>query len=191
MDLDQEVASRLHNEGVAVIGWSTLRYFWQARTPERFRRDLARVLNVLPEGMRLFAGGYSFGAEVVPIALAEDPRSEPALGRIQGLVLIGPGRYATFEVSPLDWIFHNTTPTAHPVRTALERKLALPVLCLRPADDEDSGCPPEGRAGLRTVTLPGSHHFGGDYASLAKKIADFLRSTAEGDAAGEPTPPGP
>jgi type IV secretory pathway VirJ component len=179
MELDQEVASRLHDSGVAVIGWSTLRYFWKAQTPEGFRRDLERVIGTLPEEMPVYVGGYSFGAEVVPVTLASAPSLSPVLSRIDGLVLVGPGRYATFEVSPLDWIFNSTLPTEHPVRAALEKEARLPVLCLEPASGTDSGCPLRDRPGLTRVQLPGSHHFGGDYSALAEKITNFIRSAGE------------
>jgi len=159
MELDQEVASKLHDAGVAVIGWSTLRYFWQARTPEGFRGDLARVIEALPAQMRIFAGGYSFGAEVVPVTVASAPSGDPALSRIRGLVLVGPGRYATFEVSPLDWIFRSSTPTAHSVRTALQKESRLPVICLESGGGAESGCPQDARPGLvrcRGPTISGA-----------------------------------
>ncbi len=188
MDLDQEVASRLHDAGVAVIGWSTLRYFWKAQTPEGFLKDLARVIGALPEEMRVFAGGYSFGAEVVPVTLATAPAGDAALARIRGMVLLGPGRYASFEVSPLDWIFTSTTPTAHPVRAALEKERDIPVLCIEAAAGGDSGCPPDPRPGLTRIRLPGSHHFGGDYATLAEKIAGFIKTAGEDKPRQEVTP---
>jgi len=187
MELDQEIASQLHDAGVAVIGWSTLRYFWKAQTPASFRRDLERVIETLPEDLPVYAGGYSFGAEVVPVTLAAAPAPDPALARIQGLVLVGPGRYATFEVSPLDWIFTSHLPTEHPVRSALQKEERLPVLCLEPASGADSGCPQEPLPHLTRLQLPGSHHFGGDYGTLAKKIAEFIHRV--GQAAGDDRTP--
>ncbi|HEU4403555.1 MAG TPA: AcvB/VirJ family lysyl-phosphatidylglycerol hydrolase, partial [Candidatus Polarisedimenticolia bacterium] len=71
-ELDQRVAASLADRGVAVVGWNALRYFWEARSPERFLADLRRVLEALPESVRVFAGGYSFGAEVIPAALAAE-----------------------------------------------------------------------------------------------------------------------
>jgi type IV secretory pathway VirJ component len=174
MELDQEVASHLHDAGVAVVGWSTLRYFWGERTPAEFRRDLARVVGSLPDEMPVFAGGYSFGAEVIAVTLSQAEERTGALGRIHGLILLGPGRYATFEVSPLDWIFSSATPTAHPVRPALESATGLDVLCLESGSPADSGCPQEPRPGLARLHLRGSHHFGGDYEALARRIAAFM-----------------
>jgi type IV secretory pathway VirJ component len=176
VELDREVASRLVRSGIAVIGWNTLHYFWEPKAPERFRSDLSRVITALPREMKIFAGGYSFGAEVVPVAL--DPEAKPrlpGLDRIAGMVLLAPGSYATFEVSPLDWIFSNTLPTDYPVRRAIGSSLGLPVLCLEPISARNSGCPPNPRPGVTRLRLPGSHHFGGDYAGIARRITKFLR----------------
>ncbi|HZI93706.1 MAG TPA: AcvB/VirJ family lysyl-phosphatidylglycerol hydrolase [Patescibacteria group bacterium] len=172
-ELDQSVTSALAAQGVGVVGWNTLRYFWQPKTPDEFRADLARVVAALPEGMRVYAGGFSFGAEVVPVSLS--PGSGDALSRIAGLVLLGPGPYATFEVSPLDWIRTGESPTDHPVAAALERLDGLPVLCLDAAQHGPSGCPSATIRGLTHVNMPGGHHFGGDYDALAARILDFMR----------------
>jgi type IV secretory pathway VirJ component len=104
-DLDRTVASELASRGIAVVGWNALKYFWKAKTPEGFRADLERLVGSIPDGVKIFAGGYSFGAETVPVALAASALAEGgALSRIAGLVLLEPGPYATFEVRPLDWI---------------------------------------------------------------------------------------
>jgi type IV secretory pathway VirJ component len=178
-ELDQRVAAALRARGVAVIGWNALRYFWEPKSSGTFAADLARVVDVLPESLRLFAGGYSFGAEVIPVTvLGADRQAHPALSRLLGLVLLAPGPYASFEVSPLDWLGRSESPTRHPVRAAIEAAGDLPVLCLEPADGADSGCPAMGDGGaagaVTTSRLPGGHHFAGDFDLLAQSILTFL-----------------
>jgi type IV secretory pathway VirJ component len=173
-ELDREVSERLVHEGIAVIGWNTLRYFWVAKPPEKFRSDLERVIAALPADMRVFAGGYSFGAEVVPVVSA---LKTPPLLKLAGLVLVGPGEYATFEVSPLDWIRTDTNPTSFPVAKALGGEGAIPALCLESQDGEDSGCPKTPVAGVTRLEMAGGHHFSGDYGSIAEKIAVFVNRT--------------
>jgi type IV secretory pathway VirJ component len=176
-ELDRDVSAALVDRDVAVIGWNSLHYFWSAKTPETFRTDLARVIDALPEDVRLYAGGYSFGAEVITAALARDRGALPApLGRIDGLLLLAPGPFATFEVSPLDWIRTDDTPSPYPVRAPLEAGIGRPVLCLEPSSEEASGCPPHSGAGVTHESLPGGHHFGGDFAALAGRILEFLRA---------------
>jgi type IV secretory pathway VirJ component len=176
-ELDREVSAALVARGIAVVGWNSLRYFWSAKTPETFRADLARVVAALPDDVRLFAGGYSFGAEVVPAALAPGGADLPApLGRIGGLVLLAPGPFATFEVSPLDWIRTDDRASPYPVRGPLETGIGRPVLCLEPSSGEDSGCPSKPGPGVRRESLPGGHHFGGEFAALAGRMLEFLRA---------------
>lgn len=175
-DLDRSVSKRLAAQGIAVVGWNALRYFWQAKTPARFAEDLARVVRALPEDATIFAGGYSFGAETVPVVVGA-ASADPALSRIAGLTLLGPGTYASFEVSPLDWVRKGTAATDHPVRAAIERA-GRPVLCVSSEGDDDSGCPASTLPGYARAALPGGHHFGSDFDGLASRVASFV--TANG-----------
>jgi type IV secretory pathway VirJ component len=174
-DLDQSVANRLASRGIAVVGWSSLRYFWLGKTPQGFAQDLARVVRALPQDVSVFAGGYSFGAETVPIVVAA--AADPELKRMAGLTLLGPGAYAAFEVSPLDWVRTSTQATSHPVGPAIERA-ARPVLCVSSEDDADSGCPAGPFPGYTRAVVAGGHHFGSDYDDLASRIAAFVSANA-------------
>lgn len=172
-DLDRTVARELAADGIAVIGWNTLRYFWSAKTPERFRADLARVLEEVPADVSVAAGGFSFGAEVVPAALAAGPRTG-ALARVSALVLLAPGMHASFEVSPLDWI-GGGADSGPSVPDALARLQPLPVLCMDGSEEDASGCHGAKVPSVQHVGLPGGHHFGGDFHAVATRIVQFLR----------------
>ncbi len=188
-ELDQKVAAGLTERGIAVVGWNALRYFWEPKNPVLFHRDLERILENVPEGVQVYAGGYSFGAEVVPVTVAADlpadaadPRDRddgPIASRLAGLVLIAPGPFAAFEISPLDWLRRNESVTEHQVRQAVEGLGGLPVLCLEPSDHGASGCPDPSPAGVTRMVLPGGHHFGGNFDALASRIVSFLKKTAE------------
>jgi type IV secretory pathway VirJ component len=169
-DLDSSVARALSQHGIAVVGWSSLRYFWSEKTPELLSKDLERVRAALPSDLPVFAGGYSFGAEVVPVVVKR------LADGVAGLVLIAPSRYATFEVSPLDWL-RSPSASDHPVDKAVVAASPLPVLCLVPSEDGDTGCPKAGGEGYERGELPGGHHFGGAYEELATRIASFVEKT--------------
>ena len=166
-ELDASVARGLRERGIAVVGWNALRYFWSEKTPEIVARDLERIRAALPRDLPVFAGGYSFGAEVVPVV------AKRLAGGIAGLVLVAPSRYATFEVSPLDWV-RSPGATDHPVVDAIAATAPLRVLCLAPSEDGETGCPKPGGAGYERGELPGGHHFGGAYDELASRIAAFV-----------------
>jgi len=91
-----------------------------------------------------------------------------------GLFLIGTDQYATFEVSPLDWIRTRSVASPYPVTSSLA-KTSLPWLCLESQSGlADSGCPQRASALQRRTVLPGGHHFEGDYDALAKAAADWI-----------------
>jgi type IV secretory pathway VirJ component len=184
-DLDRTVASELASRGIAVVGWNALRYFWKAKTPERFRTDLARLVASIPDDVKVFAGGYSFGAETVPVALAASA-DRGALSRLAGLVLLEPGAYATFEISPLDWLRKGDTPTDHPVAPSIARLGGLPVFCLDGPADSDSGCNATGAKGLVHEEMPGGHHFGGAFVKVAQRIEAFTRVASAASATSGP-----
>jgi type IV secretory pathway VirJ component len=176
--LDEEVAEHLITRGIGVVGVSSLRYFWQAKTPAQVGGDLRRMTAILARAARpVFAGGFSFGAEVVPVALAGWTPAERRT--LSGLVLIAPGPSASFEIDPLDWIRKPQENPETRVAPAV-RALSLPTLCLAGADEEDSPCPALANApGVHAVRLPGSHHFNSNYSAVADTVAQFIRTMSE------------
>jgi type IV secretory pathway VirJ component len=119
------------------------------------------------------AGGFSFGAEVIPAALAAGPRTG-GLARIVALVLLAPGTHASYEVRPLDWI-GGGGDSGPSVSEALARLQPLPVLCMDGSEENESACHGAKAPSIQHVGLPGGHHFGGDFHALAARIAQFLR----------------
>ncbi len=169
--LDDSVANRLTEYGVGVVGLNSLRYFWRKKSPAQVGTDLRALLSAV--GRPVFVGGYSFGAEVPPVVVRGWSPAERAA--IDGFVLVAPSRSASFEIDPLDWV---RTPREDPttrVAPALV-DIRLPTLCVMGADDTESGCaalphaPP-----FQVVSLPGSHHFDGNYAAIGDTIAQFIR----------------
>ncbi len=177
--LDEATAELLVAHDVGVVGVSSLRYFWNRKTPAQVAADMRRLVGALARsGKPVFAGGFSFGAEIVPIALGEWPPSERRA--LSGLVLISPGPSASFEINPLDWIRRPPDNPATRVAPAV-RAVGLPTVVLCGASDEDTPCPElEGAAGVRVVRLPGSHHFDSDYTAVADAVLAFLRAPAGG-----------
>ena len=43
-DIDKSLAEELRKQGVSVVGWDSLRYFWTRRSPEQLADDLGRVI---------------------------------------------------------------------------------------------------------------------------------------------------
>jgi type IV secretory pathway VirJ component len=170
-DLDKTIAERLREQGVSVIGWDSLRYFWHGKTPELTATDLGRVLQTYearwqPRSIALI--GYSFGADVLPFAynrLAADLRARVAL-----VALLGFDKAADFEIRVGGWLGLPPSAAALPVAGEIERVPPGIVLCFYGEDETDSACPALERSGAEVVRTIGSHHFGGDYDRLARDI---------------------
>jgi type IV secretory pathway VirJ component len=177
--LDEELAENLSGRGVGVVGVSSLRYFWQAKTPAQVASDMRRIVtSLVRSGKPVVGGGFSFGAEVVPVSLKEWPAADRRL--LSGLVLIAPGGSASFEIDPLDWVRKPRENPALGVAAAV-RDLGLPALCLAGADEDDTPCPLlAGTPGMRVVRLPGSHHFDGDYPAVSDAVFQFISTAIAG-----------
>jgi type IV secretory pathway VirJ component len=175
------VAASLTDRGIAVVGISSLRYFWREKTVSQVGADLRTLVSAV--GRPVFAGGYSFGAEVVPVVLRGWSATERST--IDGLVLVAPGLSASFEIDPLDWLQTPREDPATRVAPAVQQ-VGLPTLCVMGTEDTESAC--RGLANVpvfRVAQLPGTHHFNGNYAAVGDTIATFIRSVmAKGQGVG-------
>jgi type IV secretory pathway VirJ component len=126
----------------------------------------------------VFAGGFSFGAEVVPVSLRLWTPADRRV--IAGLVMIAPSTSASFEINPLDWLRRPTANAATLVAPAV-REDGIPALCVAGADEDDTPCPAlSDSPAVRVVRLPGSHHFNGEYGVVADAVAQFIQSSRPG-----------
>jgi type IV secretory pathway VirJ component len=170
--LDDRVSAYLAAHGVSVVGVSSLRYFWKEKTPQQAATDMDQIAGAVGAlGVPLFLGGYSFGAEVTPFIM--DAAPDAFRHRVAGQVLIGPGETASFEISPLDWVFR-AKETPRRVSDAV-RRLKMPAICLAGdrEDARDTAC--DDLAGAADVVkLPGSHHFNGNYSEVGKTILAWM-----------------
>ncbi|ATB44279.1 virulence factor family protein [Cystobacter fuscus] len=173
--IDRDVASVLAAQGVPVVGWDSLRYFWKRRTPEATAKDLERVLaHYLRDWKkaRVVLVGYSRGADVLPSVVAK--LSAEARKNVQALALIAPGQEAELEVHVVDLLGGGG---GEPILPAVKSLGGLPVVCLYGSDEaSESLCPLLSDVpGARVLELEGGHHFSGDYAAVGRAILAPLR----------------
>lgn len=168
--LDRGVADALAAQGVRVVGFSTLKFFWQKQTPEATAQAIARVIAHYGKDdaqARFVLVGYSFGASLVPVVANRLP--EALRARVQAGVMISPDDEAVFEIHVGDWFGSTRHDEAIPLAPEIAAS-GVPLVCVHGDDEDDSPCrKPQPR--LREASLPGGHHYDGDYAALGALIA--------------------
>ncbi len=172
-ELDKGVAAALAAAGVPSIGWSSLRYYWTPRTPDKAAADLARIIahyTTAWNKRRVLLVGYSFGADVVPFLVTRLPPDVRA--RIAGVGLLGLSPTATFEFHLAEW-FGGGATTEYLTVPEVER-LSVPVTCVRGAGESDSACSSLRGANIAVVTVGEGHHFSDEYQRLAEAILRHL-----------------
>ncbi|PVX78888.1 type IV secretory pathway VirJ component [Paraburkholderia unamae] len=170
-DLDKTIAEALQKQGVSVIGWDALRYFWSEKTPAQTSHDLARVLKTY--GSRWHAQhialvGYSFGADVMPFAYNRLPDALRA--KVSYMSLLGFAPDADFQIRVTGWLGMPASDKALQVRPELAKVPPSIVQCVYGSGEKDTLCPALANTGIDVVKTSGDHHFDGDYNALAGKI---------------------
>lgn len=173
--LDVAVANQLAQRGIDVVALNTLKYFWDARTPEQAAEALTRIIGHYGAQHPLadfVVVGYSFGAGLAPVLINRLPKS--ARKRVAAQVLISPDAEAVFEIHVGDWF----GSTVHKGAIAIAPEIAktqVPVICVHGADEDDSFCKQiVGKSNVRGLVLPGAHHYDGDYDKLGAAIVASL-----------------
>jgi type IV secretory pathway VirJ component len=172
-DLDKTIAESLQRQGVSVIGWDSLRYFWSEKTPAQTSHDLARVLQTY--GSRWHAReialvGYSFGADVMPFAYNRLPDALRA--KVSFVSLLGFAPDADFQIRVTGWLGMPASDNALPVRPELAKMPPAIIQCVYGEGEKDTLCPSLTKTGIELVRTPGDHHFGGRYDDLARHIVE-------------------
>lgn len=175
-DIDRDIGDALSNQGIPVVGWDSLHYFWARRTPERAGLDLTRVLERYLSRRptrQLLLIGYSLGADVLPFMVNRLP--EGMKNRVALVALLGISPSMDFEFRITDWLPGKRAPAPYPTRPEVDRLAPLKVLCVYGKNEKDSLCPQLIGGSVTVRRLPGGHHFDGDYRKLTRIILDTAR----------------
>ena len=182
--LDVAVADQLSKRGIAVVGLNTLKFFWQTRTPAEAADAMTRIIGHYGgehPNADFVVIGYSFGASLAPVVA--NRVADAARARIAAQVLISPDPEAVFEIHVGDWF----GSTHHEGAIAIAPEIAetkVPVICVHGAEEgADSFCTTLfGKPNVTDVSLPGGHHYDGDYDALGARIAASLPAKPDGRA---------
>jgi type IV secretory pathway VirJ component len=167
-EIDKKVAGHLADADIPVVGLDSLRYFWSERTPQGFAKDLDRIARFYAhhwKRSRLLLVGFSQGADVLPAAINKlSPNTRPI---IRMTALLSLGKYAQYEFHVSNWI--STDDEGIPIAADMVKLSSTRTVCIYGVDDQETLCPSLPQQNRR-VALPGTHHFNGDYETVAKTI---------------------
>ena len=176
--LDQDLSAELARKGISVAALSSVRYFWQARTPEQSAADVARLIDhFLPvwHAQRVLLIGYSFGADALPFIWNRLPQR--LRERVDSVSLLGLSASASFEIRVSGWL---TGAGGGELATLpkLERLAGVTLLCIYGNGESDSLCPSLRLPGASAVMIGNGHHFGGEAGEIADAILRVAGSGA-------------
>jgi type IV secretory pathway VirJ component len=173
-DLDKDLAALLRSEGLAVVGFDVLRYFWKRQTPEQTAQDLDRMISSLVKerGFQQVALiGFSFGADILPATYNRlSPENKQ---RVVQLSLLGVSQAADFEVTVSGWLSRKL-PDALPIPPELAQINPALIQCFYGEEDNSALCQSLDGSGAEVIRTAGGHHFDGDYQALARRVLKGL-----------------
>lgn len=178
--LDRTIAETLAARGVSVVGLESRQWLSHGarKDPAAAAKMLAALITEYGAKWQrdsVLVIGYSRGAELAPFAVARLP--EALRARVVHLTMLGPSPTANFTFHLIDLLKDTARPDDVAMLPEVERLRGLPMLCLYGREEKQSLCTilPAGLA--HVVGLEGGHHFDKDFAALATRILDDLRTT--------------
>ena len=179
-DIDKTIAENLQSLGVSVVGWDSVRYFWQSKTPQQTAADLSAV--ILAYSAKWHADkvaliGFSFGADTLPFVY---DRLRPSLKQHVAMIsLLSLGRAADWEIRVVGWLGAGPSAQATPLAPAIKDIPGKMIQCFYGDQDSGSYCPDLVKQGAEVIEKKGIHHFDGNYIYMAHQILDGFKRRIE------------
>ena len=175
-DLDVQLAKRLAAEGFAVVALDSRIWFGEERKANEVAAHVAELMRTYlarTHATRIVLAGYSYGADVIPIAynrLAPEWRAQ-----IASLLLIMPTRMTMLQVTMAERTGlisgdYNLIPE-------YSRLPAASIVCIYGQDEAALvGCTLPQLNGAAIVALPGGHHFDNNANTLGDRVIAALKA---------------
>jgi type IV secretory pathway VirJ component len=169
--IDQQIGDILVAHGVSVVGFNSLKYFWNARTPEEMAHDLELTLKHYAAAWgaeRFIVVGYSIGADVLPFMAGR--MSEETKARLALVAMLGPGTHADFEFHLTNWLTTENVAEGAPMIPEMAKLSKTPVLLVCGDEEEGTLCQNFQAPNVQSLVVPGGHHFNKEYDHIALEI---------------------
>ena len=171
--LDEELAARLSAAGYPVVGWNSLRYYMTPRDPTVAADDLSVVMRTYQRKWhrpRVLLVGYSFGADVLPVAAARLGGADRA--SLAGMVLLGFSSDAEFKFRPREL---GGRVREYPTLPVIRGFRDLPILCIGGDRDRRLACARIGTPNATSRVIPSGHSLGAHADQIFTLMQPMLR----------------
>jgi type IV secretory pathway VirJ component len=169
--IDQQIGAILADHGVNVVGFNSLKYFWNTREADEMARDLERTLTTYAAkwgAQRFIVVGYSIGADVMPFMAGR--MSQPTRDKLALVAMLGPGTHTEFEFRLSNWLTEENRPEGHALIPEMAKLDKTPVLLICGSEEEGTLCQNYQAPNVKNLILPGGHHFNKEYEQIALAI---------------------
>ncbi|PKN09988.1 MAG: hypothetical protein CVU73_03345 [Deltaproteobacteria bacterium HGW-Deltaproteobacteria-8] len=169
--IDQQIGDILAQHGVNVVGFNSLKYFWNKREADEMAHDLERTLTTYAAkwgAERFIVVGYSIGADVMPFMAGR--MSAPTREKLALVAMLGPGTHTEFEFRLSNWLTEENRPEGHAMIPEMPKLAGTPVLLVCGSEEEGTLCQNYKAPNVKNLILPGGHHFNKEYEQIAQAI---------------------
>lgn len=169
--IDQHIGEIMAAHGVSVVGLNSLKYFWTAKQPDEMAHDLERTLTHYADKWgadKFIVVGYSIGADIMPFMCGR--MSEPTKAKLAVVAMLGPGTHADFEFHLSNWLTTENVPEGAPMIPEMKKLEKTPVLLVCGSEEEGTLCQNYEAPNVKSLVLPGGHHFNKEYTHIAFSI---------------------
>jgi type IV secretory pathway VirJ component len=174
-NIDKDIANQLAKEGIASVGWNSLDYFWEEKTPAIAGHDLQATIDYYTntwKKKRLLLIGFSMGADVMPFMV--NRLNNETRAKILSVNLLNPSTSVDFVFHLSGWL-GNSDQATHLLYPEMKNWNQWPTRCFYSEKNaslceeiqEHSAQKPDNQ---ELIFLPGDHHFDGNYQQLVKLI---------------------
>ncbi|WP_238989911.1 AcvB/VirJ family lysyl-phosphatidylglycerol hydrolase [Flavobacterium sharifuzzamanii] len=173
---DQSVGEALAERGIAVIGLDAQKYFWNAKTPLETSISISKAVEHYLQQWNKKAFilvGYSFGASVVPFAAANLP--ETLKEKLKGVYSLSPDVKADFEIHIADMLSLESSNDNYDVISEMKKIKAYNPVCFFGNEEEPEIRKQFAESDIKTIEIPGSHHYNDDYNKIAESILKEIK----------------
>lgn len=170
-DIDKQIAGRLQDKGIPVVGVDSLRYFWSEKSPEQIAADLDLIMDHYRDAWQrpdVVLVGYSFGADALPFAYNRLPKDQQA--HVRRLALLGLAQKADLQIHVTGWLGSDVHEGELPILPELVQIPPSLIQCFYGIEEDDTACTLPELKGAHLVRTEGGHHFDGNYEALADAI---------------------